>query len=141
LAHHLTHPRFEHEKEYRVLVAKRPDDEQLETWRRGVVLEDGYHTGHADVSFIRPEGKGAWIRVILREGHKRQIRETGKVIGLPIVKIIRTRIGSLLLGNLKPREWRYLTEKEVMTLKETPDSQRGKHYMKKNKPDQVRKGR
>ncbi len=138
LAHHLTHPRFEHEKEYRVLVARRPDDDQLETWRRGVVLEDGYHTGHADVSYTRPEGKGAWLKVILREGHKRQIRETGKVIGLPIVKIIRTRIGSLLLGNLKPREWRYLTEKEVMALKGFPESQRGKYTLKKTKPDQVR---
>ncbi len=120
LAHQLTHPRYEHEKEYRVLVARRPDDVQLEKWRRGVVLEDGYHTGSSEVFLTKPEGKGAWLKVILREGHKRQIRETGKVIGLPIVKIIRTRIGALLLGNLKPREWRYLTISEVNSLKEPP---------------------
>ena len=44
LTNRLTHPRYGHEKEYLVLVAKRPDEEQLETWRRGVVLEDGFRT-------------------------------------------------------------------------------------------------
>ncbi len=133
LAHHLTHPRYEHEKEYRVLVAKRPDDDQLEKWRRGVVLEDGFHTGSADVSFIRPEGKGAWLKVIIREGHKRQIRETGKVIGLPIVRIMRMRIGSVLLGNLKPRQWRYLTPREVSMVKEKPASRPSKNHLEKPK--------
>lgn len=119
LANRLTHPRYEHEKEYRVLVARRPDEEQLETWRRGVVLEDGSRTLPAQVTFERPSGKGAWLRIILREGKKRQIRETGKQLGLPIVKIVRVRIGSLLLGNLKPRQWRQLTTDEIASLKQS----------------------
>jgi 23S rRNA pseudouridine2605 synthase len=53
----------------------------------------------------------------MREGKKRQIREVGKTIGLPVVKIIRERIGTLQLGNLKPREWRYLMPQEVAALK------------------------
>ena len=120
LANHITHPRYGHEKEYRVLVARRPDEEQLATWRRGVVLEDGYRTKPADV---RPEsmfGKGAWLRVTLREGRKRQIREVGGRIGLTVVRIIRVRIGTLLLGSLKPREWRRLTAAEVAALKGQP---------------------
>jgi 23S rRNA pseudouridine2605 synthase len=117
LANRLTHPRYEHEKEYRVLVARHPDGEQLAAWRRGVVLEDGFHTQPAEVEVIRKEGKGTWMTVILREGHKRQIRETGKVTGLPVVKIIRIRMGKLYLGNLKPRQWRYLTAQEVDLLK------------------------
>ncbi len=44
LTNRLTHPRYGHQKEYKVLVARRPEPEQLETWRRGVVLEDGYKT-------------------------------------------------------------------------------------------------
>jgi 23S rRNA pseudouridine2605 synthase len=51
------------------------------------------------------------------EGKKRQIREIGKLLGLPVVKIIRLRIGTLKLGGLKPRQWRYLTPEEVMELK------------------------
>jgi 23S rRNA pseudouridine2605 synthase len=117
LANHLTHPRYGHEKEYRVLVASRPDEEQLATWRRGVVLEDGYNTLPAQVDFMNGSGKGAWLRVVLREGRKRQIRETGQRLGLPVVKIIRVRIGSLLLGNLQPRQWRHLTAQEVAGLR------------------------
>ena len=117
LTNQLTHPRFGHQKEYRVLLAKRPDQDQLEAWRRGVVLEDGYKTGPADVRFETAQGKGAWVRVIMGEGRKRQIRETCKQLGLPIVKILRVRIGALRLGNLKPRQWRYLTMQEVDELK------------------------
>lgn len=117
LANRLTHPRYGHEKEYRVLVARRPDEEQLNTWRRGVVLEDGYRTQPVKLLVENPAGKGIWLRVVMREGRKRQIRETGFLLGLPVAKIIRVRIGSLLLGNLKPRQWRYLTPQEVSALK------------------------
>lgn len=123
LANRLSHPRFGHQKEYRVLVARQPDTEQLEAFRHGVVLEDGYRTAPAEVRVETTFGKGAWMNVILREGRKRQIRETCAQIGLPVVRILRVRIGSLHLGTLKPREWRYLTPAEIQALK-SPDSQR-----------------
>ncbi|NPV76900.1 MAG: rRNA pseudouridine synthase [Anaerolineae bacterium] len=116
LANLLTHPRYGHEKEYRVLVARRPDQEQLSTWRRGIVLEDGQKTRPAEVIVERTSGKGAWLRIVMREGKKRQIREVGKRIGLPVVRILRVRIGSLQLGNLKPKDWRLLTPAEVQAL-------------------------
>lgn len=116
LTQQLTHPRYGHEKEYRVLVARRPDAEQLETWRRGVVLADGYRTAPANVYVETTLGRGAWLRVTLREGRKRQIREICQLVGLPVVRIVRIRIGSLRLGNLKPGQWRYLTPKEVEEL-------------------------
>lgn len=117
LTNKLTHPKFGHQKEYRVLLARRPDQEQLEAWRRGVVLEDEYKTAPVDVHFESAQGKGAWVRVIMGEGRKRQIRETCKQLGLPVVRILRVRIGSLRLGNLKPRQWRYLTREEIEALK------------------------
>ena len=119
LTNHLTHPRFGHTKEYKVLVAKRPDRDQLEAWKRGVVLEDGHKTAPADVHFESAQGKGAWLRVVMGEGRKRQIREICKQLGLPVVRIVRVRIGSLRLGNLKSRQWRYLTIKEVQELKQS----------------------
>jgi 23S rRNA pseudouridine2605 synthase len=100
-----------------VLVARRTDEKQIEAWRRGIVLEDGDKTAPADVSFLSSFGKGAWIRVVMGEGKKRQTREVGRLLGLPVVKIIRLRIGTLKLGSLKPRQWRHLTENEVMELK------------------------
>jgi 23S rRNA pseudouridine2605 synthase len=134
LANRLTHPRYSHEKEYRVLVARRPDHEQLETWRRGVVLGDGYRTAPANVRFESAFGKGAWLRVVMREGRKRQIREIGSLIGLPVVKIIRVRIGTLHLGSLKPREWRYLSEEEVNALKGRPGKVRAMPDKARYKP-------
>lgn len=120
LANRLTHPRYEHEKEYRVLVARRPDAEQLDAWRRGVVLEDGYRSLPADVSLLDTAGKGQWLRVVLKEGRKRQIRETGFQLGLPVVRILRVRIGSLELGTLKVRQWRHLSAAEVASLRAGP---------------------
>ena len=117
LANQLTHPRFGHEKEYRALVVRYPDELQLEIWRRGVVLNDGYKTAPAKVEVEGHEGKGAWLQIILREGRKRQIREVGTQIGLPVKRIIRVRISSLELGALKPGEWRYLTQVEINKLK------------------------
>lgn len=131
LANRLTHPRYGHEKEYRVLVARHPDREQLATWRRGVVLEDGYQTMPAEVRFESAYGKGAWLRVIMREGRKRQIREIGERIGLPVVRIIRVRMGTLRLGRLKPREWRHLRPEEVRALKRPPGTVRPRSKRKK----------
>jgi len=117
LANQLTHPRYGHEKEYRVLIARHPDEKQLLAWRHGVVLEDGFRSSPAQVDVEANSGKGSWVRVIMKEGHKHQIREICRQIGLPVVSIIRTRIESLRLGNLKPNQWRYLTVGEVNSLK------------------------
>jgi 23S rRNA pseudouridine2605 synthase len=117
LTNRLTHPRYGHEKEYRVLVAVHPEDEQLATWRRGVVLDDGYRTAPAEVRLEGFKGKGAWLRVVMGEGRKRQIREISARIGLPVVKIIRLRIHTLHLGSLKPGQSRHLTQKEINSLK------------------------
>lgn len=117
LTNRLTHPRYGHTKEYRVLVARRPENTQLETWRRGVVLTDGHKTAPADVFVEAGAGKGCWVSVTMGEGRKRQIREIGSLLGLPVVRIVRVRIGTLKLGNLKPGEWRHLKEDEVTGLK------------------------
>jgi 23S rRNA pseudouridine2605 synthase len=117
LANQLTHPRYGHEKEYRVLLARHPDEKQLIAWRHGVVLEDGYQSFPVQVEVESHSGKGTWVRVIMKEGRKRQIRDTCRQIGLPVVSIVRIRIGSLRLGNLKSSQWRYLTPSEIESLK------------------------
>lgn len=118
LTYRLTHPSFEHEKEYKILVARRPDEGQLAAWRNGVVLENGYRTAPAEVEIVGTKGKGAWLRLVIHEGRNRQIRRMGRMVGLPIVRIIRTRIKTLHLGNSKPGQWRHLTDEEVAALQE-----------------------
>jgi 23S rRNA pseudouridine2605 synthase len=133
LANRLTHPRYEHEKEYRVLVAAHPDGNQLALWRRGIVLEDGYRTQPAEVYVEKKFGKGAWLRVTLKEGRKRQIREMGQRTGLPVARIVRIRIGELHLGTLKPKQWRHLTPQEVAALKKPAGTGAGKPAPQKPK--------
>jgi len=53
----------------------------------------------------------------LREGRNRQIREMAVRVGLDVIRLVRVRIGSVLLGNLKPGEWRELSNVEVRRLK------------------------
>jgi 23S rRNA pseudouridine2605 synthase len=117
LANRLTHPRYGHEKEYRVQVGSRPDNRQLQAWRHGIVLDDGYRTAPAQIRIESVSGKGAWVRVILREGRKRQIREMGRLTGLPVFRIQRIRIGTLELADLKPGQWRVLRPDEIRALK------------------------
>jgi len=62
--------------------------------------------------------------VVMGEGKKRQIREIGSLLGLPVVRIIRVRIGTLRLGTLKPKEWRRLTPAEVEALRTGNEAQR-----------------
>ncbi|MFN2236082.1 MAG: pseudouridine synthase, partial [Anaerolineales bacterium] len=136
LTNRLTHPSFMHEKEYKVLVARRPDEKQLAAWRTGVVLEDGYRTKPAKVRVSGMYGKGTWLYVILTEGKKRQIREMGRLTGLPVARIIRIRIDSLTLGKLKPGQWRHLTSQEIAALK-GKQSNNQSHY--RNKPQRYPK--
>lgn len=117
LANRLTHPRYGHEKEYRVLVDRKPDADQLATWQRGVVLSDGYRTAPVKAIVEGESGKHCWLRVIMHEGRKRQIRETCNQIGLGVLRLIRVRISTLQLGDLKSKEWRYLSVQEVGRLK------------------------
>lgn len=118
LANLLSHPRYEHEKEYEVRVSRIPDDKQLEIWRRGIVLEDGYRTLPAKVDVLSRTKNGAWLRVILREGKNRQIRRMGVRIGLPVRQIRRVRIGPISLGKLQPGNFRYLKPHEIQALKD-----------------------
>ena len=117
------------------MVARQPDTEQIETWRRGVVLSDGYKTQPCNVRLRTDAGKGAWLTVIMKEGRKRQIREIASLLGLPVVRILRVRIGTLRLGTLKPGEWRELTQEEITGLqKDEPREQSFKRPIRKPRP-------
>jgi pseudouridine synthase len=116
LTNKLTHPRYGHTKEYQAYVVGHPSDKTLEKWQRGVFW-DGRRTAPADITVLRRERDHTWLRVVLREGRKRQIRRVAAILGHPVRQLIRVRIGPLRLGDLKPGEWRHLTEQEIKKLK------------------------
>lgn len=115
LTHRLTHPRFGHEKEYRVMLDRIPDDAQLGRWRAGLQLQRGEDSGPAEVELESDSGE-PWVRVVMREGKKRQIRETARLLDLQVKRLIRVRIATLELGDLPAGEWRDLQESEIIDL-------------------------
>ena len=132
LAYRLTHPSFGHEKEYQVLVEGEPDEATLAKWRRGVFL-DGRRTARAQVAVLRRDGEGTWLRVVLQEGRKRQIRRVGAMLGHPVHRLIRVRIGPLRLGDLQPRQWRRLTRAEVDALRSSVRERRQKPHTRRRR--------
>lgn len=117
LAHRLSHPRFGHQKEYRVLISGRPSQETLSAWRQGVRIEEGV-TAPARVTEIESVEGATWLRVTLHEGRKRQIRRVAAALGHRVLKLIRVRIGPIRLGRMKPGEWRPLSPAESAALAE-----------------------
>ena len=119
LTQRLTHPRYRHEREYKVLVTGQPRRQALQALRQGVELEDG-KTSPARVRLTQSESapRGTtWLRIILREGRKRQVRRMCAAVGHPVQRLIRLRMGPLYLGDLKPGESRRLTRQEVKSLR------------------------
>lgn len=117
LAEKLTHPRSHIEKEYLVLVAGRPTTPTLARWRRGEIEVEGKPTSQTGVERLKIEDDNTWLKIILTEGRKRQIREVAKTLGHPVLRLERVRLGPIKLGHLKPGKWRHLKPAEVEQLK------------------------
>jgi 23S rRNA pseudouridine2605 synthase len=122
LAKKLTHPSHTVEKEYQVLVVGNPSTETLSRWRRGGIEIEGRPAGRAVVEKMHVEGDTTWLKVVLTEGRKRQIREVAEALGHPVRKLIRVRIGPIELGRLKPGRWRHLSPAEIQRLKQAAAS-------------------
>ena len=116
LANRLTHPRYEHPKVYSVQVVGQLTPEGLAQWQQGMLL-DGEMTAPAEIKVRRQTEDGARLRIVMREGRKRQIRRVAALLGLEVRSLHRTAIGPLHLGDLKPGEWRRLTAGEVAALR------------------------
>ena len=118
LAHRLTHPRYGHEKVYDVTVEGHISERTLDQWRRGVML-DNRITAPAPIEVVERDSDTTRLRIILREGRKRQIRRIAAALGHPVRKLVRERIGPLSLGDLPTGQWRYLSDREVDELKQS----------------------
>lgn len=115
LGYRLTHPKFQHEKEYLVTVTHQFTDRQIRQFQRGLLLEDG-RTAPAK---IVPDTTSQRVqyRVTLHEGKKRQIKRMFEHLHNPVIELKRLRIGQLWLDpKLKPGQTRPLTRIELEQL-------------------------
>lgn len=131
LAHFITHPRYQHEKEYLALVEGEPTAETFERMHKGIWYEgDKLRVDSAKI--VRhlgeigqrqnlksaPRGE-CWLSIVLHEGKKREIRHLCGAVGHPVKRLIRVRIGPIELGSLPVGKWRELSASEVETLHAT----------------------
>ncbi|MBN1661553.1 MAG: rRNA pseudouridine synthase [Anaerolineae bacterium] len=130
LIHRLSHPRYHQPKTYLVQVEGLPDADSLVDLRRGVMVK-GKRTARAQIERLpdppdlperstpirkRQNIPTSWLRIVLTEGRKRQVRHMTAAVGYPTLRLIRVGMGPLSLGDLVPGEWRELALGEIDAL-------------------------
>lgn len=102
-----------HEKEYMVKVNKPLREDALERMRKGIYLKElELTTRECEITQT-----GTYtMRMILTQGVNRQIRRMCRAVGYEVKGLIRTRVMNIHLGNLRPGEYRELTDDELRVL-------------------------
>jgi len=111
LHYRLSHPSFDHEKEYDVTVSGLIPDGALRSIAKGMPMM-GTKTRPAVIKRISSKR----FRIILKEGRNRQIRRMVRKVGNQVTRLKRIRVSSIKLGRLSEGAWRYLTQKEKKEL-------------------------
>ena len=115
LSYRLTHPSFEVPKTYVVQVGGGVGERALRSLARGVELDDG-RTRPARASVLERGGGSTLVELTISEGRNRQVRRMFEVVGHRVIRLVRTEIGPLKLGHLKPGSVRRLSPAEVRSL-------------------------
>ena len=114
IAFRLMHPKFDVAKVYQVSLDKPITNQHVQKLQSGILLEDGITTP-CQVRIIDEDRNK--IEVILHEGRKRQIRRMLSSVGYNVVSLVRTQFATVTIADLKPGEWRYLVDQEIVNLK------------------------
>ncbi len=115
LHNRLSHPSFNHEKEYAVTTVKPVSRGALEKMAKGIVL-DGKRTRTARVWRTGAND----FKIVLKQGINRQIRRMVSKTGNDVAHLKRVRMGRVTLGDLAQGKWRHLTPGEVKSLQSSP---------------------
>jgi 23S rRNA pseudouridine2605 synthase len=108
-------PEFKVPKTYQVKASTLLTDEQLDQLRRGVELSDG-PTRPAEVHRLRDSGKYTHLAITITEGRNRQVRRMIEAVGSKVLKLVRTAIGEIVIGDLEIGKWRNLETEEIASL-------------------------
>lgn len=114
----VTHPKYEIEKTYQATVRGIVDKEDVEKLESGVEIED-YTSGKAKVKIMKTdvEKNLSRLQITIHEGKNREVRKMCEAIGKKVIALHRSKIDKLDVKSLKIGEWRYLSETEVLQLK------------------------
>lgn len=115
LADRITSPESHVPKTYLVKSSLPLTDDQLDQLRRGVTLSDG-PTRPAEVKRVRDSGRYTFFEITITEGRNRQVRRMVETLGAKVLKLVRTEIGTIRIGDLQIGKYRALSEQEVRRL-------------------------
>jgi 23S rRNA pseudouridine2605 synthase len=113
----LTNPDVGVPKTYEARVKGMVMPDELEALRKGVTLEDGTITRPAQCRLMPSAAGSTWLELTIREGKNRQVRRMGRAIGHKVLRLTRTRVGPIELGDLQVGKCRELTEAEVRAIR------------------------
>ncbi len=116
-ANSIMHPTHHVPKTYRVTVAEKVSEEQVNMLMTGVEIEPNVYTRHCVVNVLVEEETRTVLEFVIKEGKNRQIRRMCEAVGLTVKRLRRTSIGGVKLGMLKPGEYAELTKEEMRALR------------------------
>ena len=115
----ITNPDTHLDKTYHVQIGGTVDEKRLAQIKEGVVDEElGDHLSAKAIKILRSGEKNMWLEVVLDEGRNRHIRRLLEAFNIEVLRLVRVKIGMLVLGNLPKGQWRELTKYEVLKSRE-----------------------
>lgn len=114
----MMHPKYKIAKTYIALIDGYLSREQIRTMKAGIVLEDGYKTGKAEIKVIHFDKAHdtSKVQITIYEGRNHQVRKMFAAIGKTVKSLNRTTFGFLQLDHIPKGHYRPLTKQEVKRL-------------------------
>ena len=131
LTYKLTHPKHEVDKTYVARVKGKLTKEEIERFKTGLKIED-YTTAPAKLKVIKYDEQrdSSLLEIKIHEGKNRQVRKMCKAINHPVLRLRRSAMGKIKIGDCEIGKYRYLTEDEIKYLKNIENNKKEEVYVK-----------
>ncbi len=116
LTYKLTHPKHNIKKVYIAKVSGNLTENKIKSFKEGLII-DNYKTKKADIQILEKNKNIYTLKITIYEGRNRQIRKMCQKIGLNVLTLERIAIQDLKIEGLKRGEFRFLSQKEILYLK------------------------
>ncbi len=118
LNHRLISPKWKVDKVYYAKIDKKVTEEDIEAFKNGITLDDGYVCKEAILEIIKSTDEGSEVNITIQEGKFHQVKRMFEAVGKSVVYLQRIEFGGLPLDEeLEEGEYRELTEEEIKHLK------------------------
>ena len=111
----ILHPSKQIHKEYEALLNIPINEKQLARWRKGFEISEGRNVKPISINVIDREPANQWVSVVIVEGMKREVRLMAREAGFRVERLIRRRIGKMVLESLKSGEYVSLSFSDLYT--------------------------